>query len=90
MITILLKAELPILVVAGIVGRKVAAKLWTQVAGTPIPDTAQREVRVQQLLLAGILEGTLWQLSRMAIDRGLRLAVQRSEGVWIGKPGEGE
>ena len=90
MITILLKAELPILVVAGILGQKIAAKLWTLVFHSPPPDTAQEHVRVAQLIPAAILEGTFYKLTRMAIDRSLRIAAARSEGTWLGKPGQGE
>jgi hypothetical protein len=90
MFTILLKAELPILVVAGIVAQKFAAKLWSQVFDDDVPDTAQRNVRVGLLIPAAILEGTLYKLVRMAVDRGLRVAAARSEGTWIGKTGEGE
>lgn len=87
---LLLKAELPILVAAGIVGQKVAAKLWSQVLGSPVPDTAQRHVNVAALLPAAVLEGTFYKLVRMGLDRGLRVAASRSEGKWIGRTGEGE
>ncbi len=90
MATILLKAELPILVLAGILGQKLAAKLWSKALGSEVPDTAQREVNVPLLIPAAILEGTLYKLFRMAIDRGLRVAAARSEGVWIGQAGDGE
>lgn len=90
MSTILLKAELPVLVVAGIIGQKIAAKLWSAAFGTQVPDTAQEHVRVSQLIPAAILEGTLYKLARMAIDRGLRVSARRSEGVWLGKAGDGE
>jgi Protein of unknown function (DUF4235) len=90
MSTILLKAELPILVLAGIVGQKVAAKLWVRATGRDVPDTAQREVKVALLIPAAILEGTLYKLFRMGIDRALRHSAHRSEGVWIGRPGDGE
>ena len=86
----LLKAELPILVVAGIIGQKIAAKLWSQLFKSEVPDTAQEEVRLAQLIPAAVLEGTLYKLARMAIDRRLRIAVAKSEGAWIGKSGEGE
>ena len=43
-----------------------------------------------QLIPVAIVEGTLYKLARMAIDRGLRVAAARSEGTWIGKPGQGE
>ena len=90
MMKLLLKAELPILVVAGILAQKVAAKLWSLALGSPVPDTAQRDVRVAQLIPAAILEGTLYKLVRMAVDRRLRVAAAKSEGRWLGKAGEGE
>lgn len=90
MLKFLLKAELPVLVVAGIAGQKVAAKLWQAVSGDPVPDTAQKDVRWELLLPVAVLEGTLYKLARMAIDRGLREAAFRQEGRWIGKAGEGE
>ncbi len=90
MITIILKAELPILVVAGIIAQKLAAKLWSLVFKSQVPDTAQQHVRLTALIPAAILEGVFYKLARMAIDRGLRVAAARSEGTWIGKPGEGE
>lgn len=85
-----LKAELPVLVVAGIVGQKVAAKLWEAAFGSPVPDTAQKDVRLQMLLPVAVVEGTLYKLTRMALDRGLREAASRQEGRWIGKAGQGE
>lgn len=90
MFTILLKAELPILVVAGIIAQKIAAKLWSLIFGDDVPDTAQKNVRVGLLIPAAILEGTLYKLVRMGVDRGLRVAAANSEGTWIGKKGEGE
>ncbi len=90
MMTLLLKAELPILVVAGILGQKIAAKLWSLVFNSEVPDTAQENVRTAQLIPAAVLEGTLYKLARMAIDRSLRVAAARSEGTWIGKTGQGE
>lgn len=82
--------ELPILVGAGIVGQKVAAAIWARALGEPPPDTAQEDVRWPLLLPAAILEGTLYKLFRMVAERGLRIAVARSTGSWIGRAGEGE
>ena len=90
MTKLLLKAELPILVVAGILGQKVAAKLWKTASGSEIPDTAEQHVRLASLVPAAILEGALYKFSRMAIDRGLRHLASRSEGSWVGEKGEGE
>lgn len=90
MAKLVLKAELPVLVVAGIVGQKVAAMLWNRALGEGPPDTAQENVRVGLLIPAAIVEGTLYKLARMGIDRSLRIAAARSEGRWIGKTGQGE
>ena len=90
MAKLLLKAELPVLVVAGILGQKVAAVLWRRAVGSEVPDTAQQEVSMSMLIPAAVLEGTLYKLARMGIDRALRNSAARSEGTWIGEPGDGE
>ncbi len=83
-------AGFPIILLAGIIGQKVAAKLWSQVLGSEPPDTAQEGVRWPQLIPAAIVEGTLYKVARMAIDRGLRTAIARSTGTWPGQVGQGE
>ncbi|MCP9488633.1 MAG: DUF4235 domain-containing protein [Solirubrobacteraceae bacterium MAG38_C4-C5] len=90
MFTILLKAELPILVVSGIVSQKIAAKIWSRIFDEAVPDTAQQNVRIGMLIPAAVVEGTMYKLVRMGVDRGLRVAAARSEGTWIGRTGEGE
>ena len=90
MVKLLLKVELPILVAAGILGQKIAAKLWSLLFNSEVPDTAQENVRLAQLIPAAVLEGTLYKLARMAIDRSLRVAAAKSEGSWVGETGQGE
>lgn len=87
---LILKAEFPLIIASGIVGQKIASKLWTAAFDSAPPDTAQKNVRWAMLIPAAVLEGTLYKLARMGLDRGLRVAVARSEGTWIGKTGEGE
>lgn len=82
--------SLPLLVVSGILGKKIATAIWKRVTGEPPPDTAQENVRWPQLLLAAVVEGTLWQLSRMILDRGLRRGIAAATGAWPGHAGEGE
>jgi hypothetical protein len=83
-------AAFPVIVLSGVLGRKLAVLLWGRVFGEPPPDTAQQHIRLPQLLGAAVVEGTIWQLSRMAIDRGLRQAIATATGSWPGEPGEGE
>lgn len=90
MLKFLIKLELPVLVAAGILGHKAADKLWERFFDDPVPDTAQKDVDVLKLLPVAVLEGTLYKLVRMGLDRGLRVAHERTSGDWIGKAGEGE
>lgn len=80
----------PIILVAGILGQKLAAKLWSQVFGEEPPDTAQQELRLVPLLGAAVIEGTMYKLLRMLADRGLRETVFKVGGTWPGELGEGE
>jgi hypothetical protein len=80
----------PTILVAGILGQKLAAKLWRQVFNEEVPDTAQQEVGLMPLLGAAIIEGIMYKLLRMATDRGLREVVFRLGGTWPGEAGEGE
>ena len=90
MMRFLLKAEFPIILTAGILSQKLAAMLWSRAFGEAPPDTADKNVRVVDLIPAAVVEGTLYKLSRMAIERGLRVAASRSSGTWIGERGQGE
>ena len=80
----------PIILVAGILGQKAAAKLWNQVFDEEPPDTAQQDVRLVPLLGAAVIEGTMYKLLRMAADRALRQGVSKFSGNWPGQTGEGE
>jgi hypothetical protein len=80
----------PIILLAGILGQKLAAKLWSQVFDEDPPDTAQEDVRLVPLLVAAVVEGTMYKLLRMAADRALRQGVMKFSGNWPGETGEGE
>lgn len=80
----------PIILIAGILGQKLAAKLWSQVFDEDPPDTAQEDVRLLPLLGAAVLEGTMYKLLRMLADRALRQGVLKLSGTWPGETGEGE
>lgn len=78
----------PGILLAGILGQKIAAALWSKALGNPPPDTAQQDVRWTQLIPAAVVEGTIYKLSRMLFDRGLRLAVAKTTGNWPGEAGQ--
>ncbi len=80
----------PIILVAGILGQKLAARLWSLAFAEAPPDTAQRHVRLAPLLGAAVVEGTMYKLLRMLADRALRQGVLVVSGNWPGATGEGE
>lgn len=80
----------PLIVVSGVIGKKIATLLWTRVVGEAPPDTAQEHVDWPHLIPAAIVEGTVWQLSRMVLDRSLRRGIAAATGTWYGEPGQGE
>ncbi len=80
----------PTILVAGILGQKAAAKLWSLAFGEDPPDTAQEDVDLPPLLAAAVLEGTMYKLLRMLADRALRQGVLKLSGTWPGEAGEGE
>jgi hypothetical protein len=83
-------AEFPIILLAGILGQKVAAKLWSAVLKSDPPDTSQEDVRWSLLLAAAVVEGTLYKLARMAVERSLRTSLARATGSWPAAVGKGE
>lgn len=83
-------AEFPIILVAGILGQKAAAKLWGAVLKSGPPDTSQEGARWSHLLAAAVVEGTLYKLARMAVERGLRRSLARATGTWPTAVGKGE
>ena len=83
-------AGFPGILLAGILGQKIAGALWSKALGDPPPDTAQRDVRWIQLLAAAVVEGTIYKLSRMLFDRGMRVAVAKTTGNWPGEAGQGQ
>ena len=83
-------AEFPIILLAGILGQKMAAKLWNAVLGSGPPDTSQEDARWRHLIPAAIVEGTLYKLARMGMERTLRTGLARSTGTWPDAVGKGE
>ncbi len=80
----------PTILIAGILGQKLAAKIWSKVFDEVPPDTAQEDVRLLPLLGAAVLEGTMYKLLRMLADRALRQGVLKLSGTWPDQTGEGE
>ncbi len=80
----------PTILIAGILGQKLAATLWMRAFGEDPPDTAQEDVRLLPLLGAAVIEGTMYKLLRMLADRALRRVVVGVSWTWPGQIGEGE
>ena len=72
-------------VLAGIVGKKTFAGLWSVVGDEEVPDPKHRDVAWQKLALALLLEGAILRAVRGLFDHGARLAFSTLTGIWPGE-----
>jgi hypothetical protein len=71
--------------VAGILARKVTARVWAAFDDEEAPDPKYREIRYLKLIPALLLEGAVLRLVRGFVDNGLRHGFARATGTWPGE-----
>jgi hypothetical protein len=81
----------PISVVAGLlagaVGKKMFARVWSLFDKEDAPDPKHRDVSWRKVVLALLLEGAVFRAVRGIVDRGAREAFSKLTGVWPGEAG---
>lgn len=81
----------PVSIVGGLLGGLVASKIfefiWGRFADEEAPEPGHRDVSWPVLLVAMMIEGALFRITRGLVDRGTRVAFARATGTW---PGEKE
>jgi Protein of unknown function (DUF4235) len=70
---------------AGVVGRKLFAGVWSLVDKEEPPDPKRRDVSWQKLLAALVLEGAIFRAVRGAFDHGSRQAFSALTNSWPGE-----
>lgn len=79
----------PISLVSGLLAGLVASKLfefvWGRFANEEAPEPDQRQISWPALLVAMLVEGAIFRLTRGVVDRGSRVAFARATGSWPGE-----
>jgi hypothetical protein len=70
---------------AGAVGKKIFARVWSLFDNEDAPDPKHRDVTWPKVILALLLEGAVFRAVRGVVDRGAREAFSKLTGVWPGE-----
>jgi hypothetical protein len=72
-------------IVAGMIGQKAFEALWGIFDHEDAPDPKHREIPLQKLIPALVLEGAIFRTVRGLFDHGARQAFSRLTGSWPGE-----
>lgn len=77
--------------VAGMIGKRIFAWLWSLVDDEDPPESEHRDVPWTKVLIAAALQGAIFRLTKIVVDRQLRSVFLNLTGTWPGeaKPDEG-
>jgi len=70
---------------AGLVASKVFEFIWGRFADEEAPEPDQRDISWPMLILAMLVEGAIFRVTRGVVDRGARVAFVRATGSWPGE-----
>ena len=70
---------------AGLVASKLFEFLWGRFADEEAPEPDQRDISWPLLILAMLIEGAIFRVTRGLVDRGTRVAFVRATGSWPGE-----
>ncbi len=73
--------------IAGLIGKRIFALVWSLIDDSEPPKPEHREVSLGKLAAALVVEGALYSLIKGLVDHGSRHAFTRLTGSW---PGEEE
>lgn len=69
---------------SGVVAGKIFKQVWALIDDEEAPGPKDREVDMVKLIVAGIVQGIIIRLTRVAADRGFRRLIQSVTGKWPG------
>lgn len=70
---------------AGLLAKKLFEQGWSLIDDQEPPDAEHREINWPKMVMALMLEGAIFTLSRGLIDHAARVAFARYTGVWPGE-----
>jgi hypothetical protein len=72
-------------VIAGLVGRKLFARVWSLIYSEEPPDPKHRDVSWKKVIPALLLEGAIFRAVRGVVDRASRKGFSKLTGAWPGE-----
>ncbi len=73
--------------VAGFIARKTFDQIWVRIDDSDPPDSGERDIPKGKFVVALVLEGIIFTVTRGLVDHYSRVAFYRYTGAW---PGETE
>jgi hypothetical protein len=70
---------------AGLIASKLFEFLWGRFASEEAPEPDQRQISWPVLVVALVVEGAIFRVTRGLVDRGTRVAVSKATGRWPGE-----
>ena len=70
---------------AGLIAKKLFEKAWTMIDDQEPPDAEHREVGTPKPLIALMLEGAIFTVTRGLVDHSARVGFARYTGAWPGQ-----
>jgi hypothetical protein len=71
--------------VAGLVGKRLFAALWSLTDTREAPDPKQRDVPWRKVIAVLVLQGAVFNAVRGIVDRALRQGFSKLTGSWPGE-----
>jgi hypothetical protein len=72
-------------VVAGVIGKRVFARVWSMVDGERPPDPKRRDLPWRTLAAGLLMEGAIFRATRGLVDRASRQGFSKLTGSWPGE-----
>ena len=70
---------------AGLLAKKVFEQGWGLIDDQEPPDAEHREIDLPKMIIALLLEGAIFTLTRGLVDHAARVGFHRYTGVWPGE-----
>jgi hypothetical protein len=70
---------------AGFAGKKLFEQVWGLIDDEKPPESEHRDASWGKVVAAAAVEGAIFRATKMAVDRGARVAFANATGTWPGE-----
>jgi hypothetical protein len=72
-------------ILGGILGRQAFNQVWQRIDDEEPPEPTTRDASIRRVMMAVVLQGAIFSLVKMAIQRGGARAWRHLFGIWPGE-----